>query len=102
LYWDNATGTIIDTVIGITSWQTLTFSISGLTTNRYYKFAVAAVNVVGTGPKTTSSAIITATITGQPQTPALKSSSKTHIEIIWSDPLDLGGTTLDSYIVEMD
>jgi hypothetical protein len=58
--------------------------------------------VVGEGDQTISDAIITATIPGQPQTPALRSSSKTHIEIIWSDPLDLGGTTLDSYVIEMD
>lgn len=102
LYWDNATGSIINTVIGTTSWQTLTFSISGLTTDSYYTFAVAAVNLVGESPQTVSQAIITATIPGQPPTPALKSSSKTHIEISWSDPLNLGGTNLDSYIVEMD
>jgi len=102
LYWDNATGTLLPTPIGTTSWQTLTFSVAGLTTDRYYTFAVAAVNVVGEGPVKISAPIITATVPGQPQTPALKTSSKSHIEIMWSDPIDLGGTALESYIVEMD
>jgi hypothetical protein len=102
LYWDNATGSLLPTPIGTTSWQTLTFSVAGLTTDRYYTFAVAAVNVVGEGPAKTSAPIITATVPGQPQTPALKSSSKSHIEIMWSDPIDLGGTALESYIIEMD
>jgi hypothetical protein len=102
LYWDNATGNIIQMVIGTTSWQTLSFSLAALTTNRYYKFGVTAVNSAGEGPMAVSDAIITATVPGQPQTPALKSSSKVHIEVMWSDPLDLGGTTLDTYIIEMD
>ena len=30
IYWDDNTGTIIDTVLATTTWQTLTFSKSGL------------------------------------------------------------------------
>lgn len=66
LYWDNASGEVINVVIGATGWQTRTFSIAGLTTDQYYIFGVSAVNVVGEGPMTTSSSIITATVPGQP------------------------------------
>ena len=65
LYWDNASGVIIENqVIGTTSWQTLTFSKAGLTTDKYYKFAVSAINIIGEGPYTQSAPIITATIPG--------------------------------------
>jgi hypothetical protein len=30
------------------------------------------------------------------------SQSKIHIDISWSDPLDNGGTNLDSYVIEMN
>lgn len=82
--------------------QTLTFTLTGLITNKYYKFAVSAVNIVGEGLTAESAPIITATVPGQPGTPSLKSSAKDKIEIMWSDPIDLGGTTLDSYVIEMD
>jgi hypothetical protein len=80
----------------------LTFSKSGLDQGLYYKFAVAAVNAIGTSDKAESVPIIAATIPGVPQTPSLLYQSKTAIGIQWSDPLDLGGTTLDEYIIEMD
>jgi hypothetical protein len=64
LYWDNATGTIINVPIGSTSWQTRSFSISGLTTNKYYRFAVAAVNIVGEGAQVNTAPIITAKVPG--------------------------------------
>jgi len=41
-------------------------------------------------------------VPGQPLAPTLKISSKTSLEIMWDDPIDLGGTTLDAYVVEMD
>jgi len=88
--------------IGSTSWSTLIFTKTGLQTDMYYTFSVSAVNVVGESPQTESEAIITATIPGIVQSLAKKTQSKTHIEVQWSDPLDLGGTTLESYIVEMD
>jgi hypothetical protein len=64
LYWDNASGTIINTPIGSTSWQTLTYSQAGLQTNKNYIFAVSSVNVVGESPITISAPIITATVPG--------------------------------------
>jgi hypothetical protein len=64
IYWDNASGTIIKTSIGSTSWQTLTFSQAGLQTNKYYLFAVSSVNVVGESTITMSAPIITATVPG--------------------------------------
>ena len=64
LYWDNATGTIINTAIGSTPWQTRSFSISGLTTDKYYTIAVTAVNIVGEGPKVSTVPIITAKVPG--------------------------------------
>jgi hypothetical protein len=102
VYFDNGSGTISSTAIGSTTWQTLTFSKTALTTNTNYLFAVSAYNAVGDGPQATSIPILTATVPGQPQTPALVSSSKSSLQISWSDPVDLGGTTLQSYVVQMD
>jgi titin len=80
----------------------LTYSVTGLTTNRYYTFAVTAVNVVGESSRATSAAIITATVPGQPSTPSLISQSKTSINIGWSNPINTGGTSLTGFIIEMD
>ena len=57
---------ILNTAIGSTSATTLTFSVTGLTTNRYYTFAVTAENVIGESPQSTSAPIITATVPGKP------------------------------------
>ena len=102
IYWDNASGVILGTAIGTTSATTLTFSVTGLTTNRYYTFAVTAVNIIGESPQSTSSPIITATVPGKPHRPSLISQSKTSINIGWSDPTNLGGTTLTGYKIQMD
>ena len=59
-------------------------------------------NEIGTSSKAESAPIIAATVPGVPQTPSLLYQSKTAIGIQWSDPLELGGTPLLSYIVEMD
>lgn len=67
IYWDAGTGTIsYDTVLETTSWQTLIFTKSGLTTNTHYRFAVSASNVVGESLTVESAQILTATIPGQP------------------------------------
>jgi len=63
---------------------------------------VTALNIVGESELTLSAPILTATIPGAVQSLQLKSQSKSHLEIRWSDPLDLGGTALQTYIVEMD
>ena len=102
IYWDNASGVIINTPIGTTSSSTLTFSSTGLTTNRYYTFAVSALNIIGESGRTSSSPIITATVPGRPSTPILISQSKTSINIGWSDPTNNGGTQLTGYRIEMD
>ena len=47
VYFDNGSGIMGTTVIGTTTWQTLTFSLTGLTTNTNYLFAVSAYNSVG-------------------------------------------------------
>ena len=97
IYWDNASGVLLSTAVGTTSATTLTFSITGLTTNRYYTFAVTAVNIIGESSQATSSPIITATVPGQPSKPSLISQSKTSLNIGWSDPNNLGGTSLTGY-----
>ena len=51
IYWDDNTGTIIETVLATTTWQTLTFTKTGLNEGLYYIFAVAAVNEIGTSSK---------------------------------------------------
>lgn len=58
--------------------------------------------MIGESDKVTSIPILAATVPGQPQPPIMKSQSKIHLEIQWSDPIDLGGTALDAYIIEMD
>ncbi len=63
---------------------------------------MTALNIVGESAITLSAPILTATIPGAVQSLQLKSQSKSHLEIRWSDPLDLGGTALQTYIVEMD
>lgn len=102
IYWDDNTGVLLETHIAETTRQTLTFSKSGLQTGQYYRFAISAYNAIGEGIKSGQASIITATVPGAPQTPTLVSQSKTQIGIAWQDPLNLGGTTLDSYVVEMD
>jgi titin len=83
LYWDESTGIILPDSIGDTTWQTLQFTQSGLDTDRYYIFAVSAINIVGESPTTSSESIITATVPGVPQALSMKSQSQTHIEIQW-------------------
>lgn len=102
IYWDNASGVIIGTSIGNTSSSTLTFSQTGLTTNRYYTFAVSAVNIIGESSRTSSQPIITATIPGKPSTPILISQGKTSLNIGWNNPTNNGGTPLTGYRIEMD
>lgn len=66
VYWDDATGTLIETPISSTNWQTLTYTQTGLTNDNYYTFAVTAINIVGESDQTLSPAIITATVPGVP------------------------------------
>lgn len=48
IYWDNNTGSLITaSAVGSTSYQTLSFTKSGLSAGLYYKFAVSAVNEMG-------------------------------------------------------
>lgn len=58
--------------------------------------------MVGESTLTESAPILSATVPDQPHKPLLKSQSKSHLEIQWTDPLNDGGTAIESYIVEMD
>jgi len=73
-----------------------------LETNKLYKLGVTAINIIGESARVESQSFLTATVTSQPPIPILKSRSKSHLEITWQDPINLGGTALDYYIVEMD
>lgn len=70
--------------------------------NMYYMFGVTAINVVGESNMTISHSILTATVPGVPQQIKVANQTRTWIQIAWSDPIELGGTTLNSYVVEMD
>ena len=61
-----------------------------------------ALNEIGESSVSASVSIIAATVPGIPQTPSLLSQSKTQIGIAWSDPVDLGGSPLLQYKVQMD
>ena len=61
-----------------------------------------AFNDIDKGPLSDSVSIIAATVPGPPQTPTLQSQSKTQIGITWNDPVDLGGTPLQTYLIQMD
>ena len=63
---------------------------------------MAAVNEIGTSSQSPPVTIIAATVPGVPAAPTLLSQSKTAIGIAWNDPIDIGGTTLDTYVIEMD
>lgn len=64
---------MISTPVGTTSYQTLSFTKSGLTAGLYYKFAVSAVNDLGESLHSSSVSIIAATLPGQVATPTLYS-----------------------------
>jgi hypothetical protein len=57
---------------------------------------------VGVSALTSSSAILAATVPGTPTSLSVKTQDKYHIQLQWNDPVDIGGTTLDSYVIEMD
>jgi hypothetical protein len=62
IFWDNNTGTIITSAIGTTPYQTLSFTKSGLTAGKYYKFAVSAINDLGESLMSGTVTIIAATV----------------------------------------
>lgn len=78
------------------------FPKSGLTTGAYYKFTVQAFNIIGDGPQSSEVSIIAATVPGAPAQPTLLIATKELIGIAWNDPIELGGTTLDTFLVQMD
>ena len=93
---------MISTAVGTTSYQTLSFTQSGLTAGLSYKFQVSAVNIIGESLKSSTVSIIAASVPGTVATPTLYSQSKTAIGINWNVPLDDGGSPVLSFLVQMD
>ena len=101
------TGYVVTPLIGFFAQPSTTFpstattqTVTGLTNGTSYKFRVAAVNVVGTGPQSTSSNAVTPAIT-VPTAPVIGSATRGNHEVTvsWSAPSYDGGSPVTSYVV---
>ncbi|OJH41451.1 FG-GAP-like repeat-containing protein [Cystobacter ferrugineus] len=75
-----------------------TARVTGLHAGVTYRFSVAAVNVVGAGPATSSAAV---TLPDVPGAPALLSARRgdAKVEVTWKEPASDGGRPITGYLV---
>jgi hypothetical protein len=72
--------------------------VTGLANGASYTFAVAASNVVGTGPNSTPAGAVPRTVPGAP-TDVVAAPANTSAVVSWTAPGDNGGAGITSYVV---
>lgn len=77
--------------------STLTYTKTGLTAGKYYRFKISAINGVGEGTAGSSASFIAADYPSAPSQPYLIASTSTQVEIGWEPPSDNGGAAIDGY-----
>lgn len=89
------------TITQTASSGTTSMTFTGLTVGTAYTFAVAAVNVAGTGTySSASNSVITTTVPGTPTIGTVSiSTSTTTATVTWTAPLSNGGTVLTGYSI---
>jgi hypothetical protein len=100
------TGYVVTPSIGGVPQTPVTFNsvataevVTGLTNGTAYTFAVAAINGVGTGPESTSSAAVTpATEAGAPSGVG-GTSGDAQVTLSWTAPGSDGGSAITGYVV---
>jgi Fibronectin type III domain len=93
-YWPNTAGT--GTPLTADAYDT-TLDLTGLTPGSGYRFVVAAVNDVGTGP---NSSPVTITLTSSPTAPSAPTFTNklpTSVTVSWTAPSSSGGVALTGY-----
>jgi hypothetical protein len=95
LYWDTGAGTSATTSLyeGLTTSYTLT----GLTSGRNYKFKIRARNVYGYGSFSTEVTLQASTLPGTVTTITTQYGTYPNVEIVWSPPASNGGTAITKY-----
>ena len=74
-----------------------TYQVTGLNAGTFYRFAIKAINIVGTSDASDETELIAATIPEAPGTPVLVSQSESAITFSWTPDSEDGGTPLTGY-----
>jgi titin len=101
IYWDQGTGT---EVIKNASYTLLSFTVTGLTTGTTYNFRLYANNIVGSSEPTSVFPIIAANVPDPPTefTKDESNSNLTQVALIWTAPINNGGSAVTGYKIRWD
>ena len=96
------TGYVITPSTGspVTVGNVSTYTVTGLTNGTPYTFTVAAINTIGTGAASASSASVTPlTTVADPPTIGTATAANTSATITWTAPLNNGGFAITGYVI---
>jgi hypothetical protein len=96
------TGYVITPSTGspVTVGNVTTYPLTGLTNGAAYTFMVAAINTMGTGAASASSASATPlTTVADPPTIGTATPANTSATLTWTAPLNNGGSTITGYVI---
>ncbi len=77
--------------------STLTYTQTGLTPGRYYRFRVIAVNKIGVSDPSAEAKFLAADFPSAPSQPYLIISTSTSVSFGWYSPSDNGGGQISGY-----
>ena len=94
----------VDGIIRSEHYLTTSTTITGLTNEQQYSFAIVAHNSVGEGSKSSATAVTPTAMTTVPGMPTglTATSGNTQISLAWKAPNDTGGAVIDYYVVYQD
>lgn len=100
VWYDNAAGGSVDLSLNASAGTATNYSISGLSVNSTYRFAIVARNKYGPSPQSTELQILSAFVPSQ-MSPVNTSEVNTGITFTWEIPSDIGGTEVTAYRVNL-